>query len=225
LIASLEVIAAADEARKPTAPPKVKMAAGMSGFGGGEEVSLPKFNWVVKWSAQDPNGDPLTFEVFYRELAAKRWIRIAKDVAESFLIWDTRTVPDGRYELRVLAKDSKTNPPGTDLSSARVADLMMVDNTPPSVTVDSLEPTGKKAVRISISCTDTLSRIADASYNLDSDEKWMQLAADDGIFDSPSETATFTIDDLDPGEHRIALKVADDRNNVRYMSRLITIGN
>jgi len=47
--------------------------------------------------------------------------------------------------------------------------------------------------------------------------------ADDAIFDSPNETVTFTVDDLEPGEHRIAVRVTDERGNVRYVSRLITV--
>lgn len=225
LITSLEVVSAVDEARKPSAPPKVKMAAGGSGFGGGEEAAMPKFNWVIKWQAGDPNNDPLLFEVFYREIAAKRWIRLAKDVAEPFHIWDTRTVPDGRYEVRVVASDSKANPPGTELSTARIADQMLVDNTPPDVVINSVDPKGARAVRVAVSCHDALSRLAEASYNLDSDEKWIPLAADDNLFDAPDESVTFTVDDLEPGEHRIALRVADERGNMRYVSRLITVGN
>ncbi len=224
-ITSVEVLAALDEAKKPTASPKVKMAAGASGFSGGEEASGPKYNWVVKWNAGDPNGDPLTFEVFYREPNARRWIRIAKDLSEPLHIWDTRTVPDGKYEVRVLAKDSKANPPGTDLSAARISDMILVDNTPPDVTVDSITPKGKRAVRISFICHDALSRIAGASYNVDSDEKWTPLASDDNIFDEPSETVTFTVDDLDTGEHRIAIRVEDERGNFRYVSRLVTVGD
>ncbi|MDM8005735.1 MAG: hypothetical protein QUV05_06235 [Phycisphaerae bacterium] len=225
LVTSVEVLAALDEAKKPTASPKVKMAAGLSGFSGGEEVSAPKYNWVVKWSANDPNNDPLIFEVFYRELNARRWIRIAKELSESLYIWDTRTVPDGKYEVRVVAKDSKTNPPGTDLSGARISDMILVDNTPPDVTVDSITPKGGRAVRISFVCHDALTRIAGASYNLDSEEKWTPLAADDNIFDAPSETVTFTVDDLDAGEHRIAIRVEDERGNLRYVSRLVTVGD
>jgi len=225
VLTSVEVVAALDEAKKPSAPPKVKMAAGLSSFGGGDDAGGPKHNWVVKWLASDPNNDPLTFEVFYRELNARRWIRIAKDVSESLHIWDTRTVPDGKYEVRVLAKDSKTNPPGTDLSAARISDMILVDNTPPDVTVDSIVPKSSKAVRISFICHDALTRIAGASYNLNSEEKWVPLAADDNIFDAPDETVTFTVDDLEAGEHRIAIRVEDERGNTRHVSRLVTTGD
>jgi hypothetical protein len=226
LITALDVVPAADEAKKPTAPPKVKMAAGMSAFGGGggDETPVSKYNWVVKWMANDPNGDPLTFEVFYRDLGTTRWIRLAKNVAEPFHIWDTRTVPDGRYEVRVQAKDNKTNPHGTELAAARISDPITVDNTPPNVTIESIEPRGSRSLVVHASFTDALSRIGEASYAVDSNDEWQPLAADDGIFDAPEESVTFTIEDLEPGEHRIALRVCDEQGNMRYVTRLVTVG-
>jgi len=53
---------------------------------------------------------------------------------------------------------------------------MLVDNTQPRITIDSVEPKGRRAIRMSFTCHDALSRIAEADYNLDSDEKWVTLA-------------------------------------------------
>ena len=56
-------------------------------------------------------------------------------------------------------------------------------------------------------------------------ECWIPLAAADDIFDAASESVSFTIEDLDPGEHRVALRVYDEQGNMRYVTRAATIGN
>jgi len=223
-ISSLEVESALKESKKPGSSPKVKSAAGSSGFGRSGPPP-PEYNWVIKWKAADPNKDPLVYNVFYRDCDTTRWIRIAEDTKEALHIWDTRTVPDGKYEVRVVARDGKGNPTGSQLTDARISDPVPVDNTPPEVTVESVEPESPDALAVEASLTDTASRIASASYCVDSGDKWIPLAADDDIFDSQREAVSFTIDDLEPGEHRIALRVRDEQGNTRYVSRSATVGD
>jgi len=225
-IAALSVGSAREEARKPGAPSKVKAAAGLS-MSGESEVGTPDYYWVVKWKAEDPNKDPLLYDVFYREVGTTRWVRMAQaeEIDESLHIWDTRTVADGKYEVRVVAKDSKANPPGTELTDARISDPIIVDNTPPDVTIEELAPAGTDSLTVHASLTDAGSSIAQAGYSVDSDEEWRSLVADDDIFDSQSEAVSFIIKDLEPGEHRIALRVRDAQGNTRYLHRSATIGD
>lgn len=224
-ISGMEVLSVREEAAKPGSSPKVKMlAGGGGGFGGGEEKpSNPDYYWVVKWKAEDANGDALQFEVFYRALGEARWVRLEKDLKEPLRIWDTRTVPDGRYELRVVASDVPGNPPGSALTGARLSDPMTVDNTLPDASIDEPEIKGRSAV-IHARFSDALTTLTEASYTVDSNDEWKDLAADDDIFDSQTETVTFTLGDLDPGEHRVAVRVKDLHGNTRYVSRTITIG-
>ena len=109
-------------------------------------------------------------------------------------------------------------------SDARLSDPVVVDNTSPEVAIDALEPAGADALTVEASLTDARSRIAGASYSVDSHDEWTPLAADDDLFDSPTEAISFTIDDLEPGPHRIALRVFDEQGNMRYVSRSATIG-
>jgi hypothetical protein len=222
-VTSLEVLTAREEAEKPGSSPKVKALVG-GGFGGGEAAPKnPDYHWVIKWKAEDPNNDTMQYEVFYRAVGEHRWIRLEKELKEPFRIWDTRTVPDGRYEVKVMASDAPSNPPSTALTASRVSDPMIVDNTPPEATIDNIEIKGKSAT-VHVKFTDALTPIAGAEYNVDSNDEWQDLAADDDVFDSPVEASTFTVNDLEPGEHRIAVRVRDQHNNTQYVIRSITIG-
>jgi len=78
---------------------------------------------------------------------------------------------------------------------------------------------------VHVIATDALTQIAGGEYSVDSSEDWFDLAADDDIFDSMSEAATFTINDLEPGEHRIAVRVSDRHFNTTYVAQTVTVGD
>jgi len=224
-IIALRALSAQDEAKQPSGgSPKVKALVGSSGFGQKSKPG-PESHWVVKWKAADPNNDRLRYEVFFRASGTRRWVQMAKKLKELLCIWDTRTVPDGTYETRVVADDSLDNPSGTELKDARISDTIIVDNTAPDVTIDQFERRGKDALAIQVTITDALSPIAGASYSVDSSEEWVPVAAADDVFDSLSESLIFTIDDLESGEHWITLRVSDQQGNTRYVSRSASIEN
>ncbi|HON67864.1 MAG TPA: hypothetical protein PLS23_15350 [Phycisphaerae bacterium] len=224
LISSVEVLSAVEEAKKPTSNPKVKQVASSANYGD-ESAPQPQFHYVVKWSCEDPNQDTLVYEVFYRQAGDSRWIRLAKDVKETLHIWDTRTVPDGKYELRVVADDRPSNAPGTELRDARLSDLVLVDNTAPVVRVESVEREGKSGLRVHVLAVDALSPIAEAAYRLDSQEESRVLMADDDVFDSPEERLTIVLQDLEPGDHWLSIRVSDSQGNARYISERVTVGD
>ncbi len=222
-ITELKVQPISEAAKDPASPPKVKAMAGGLGAAPPQAGPQPDYYWVGAWKSEDPNQDQLQHQLFYRAVGTDRWIRIAKELEEPVHIWDTRTMPDGKYELRALTDDVPSNPPGSNLTDARISEPFTIDNTPPDVTVGTVEPAGKGRVTVNATMTDALSFIVEASYSVDSDEKWMPLNALDDIFDSPSEAVSFAIDALDVGEHRIALRVRDQRGNARYVTQTVTI--
>jgi len=222
-ISALQVVSVSQAAKDPKCPPKVKGLAGR--FGGKSKTPPPDYAWIIHWEAKDPNKDDLEYKVFYRALGNARWIRMAKELKDPFHIWDTRTVPDGKYEVRVVARDNKTNPAGLDLSTARISDSMTIDNTAPQVTIGAVAVEGKDRLTVNASITDAATPIEEASYTVDSSDEWIPLAALDDIFDSLTELVSFTIDDLEPGEHLIALRVIDRQGNTRYVTQTATISD
>lgn len=225
-IGKLNVISLLDAATQPSTPAKVKGLAGRrQAMAKASDEPDPAHVWVAIFDANDPNQDTLTYEVYFRELGHQRWIRMAKDLDDNFQVWDTRTVPDGRYELRVTASDRKSNAPGSALSDVRISDAVVVDNTPPDATVGVVSGEGGSRITVNASFHDTGSNVAGAAYTIDSDETWIPLAALDDIFDSPNETVSFTIDDLEPGDHRVALRVYDAQGNVRYVTQYANLAD
>jgi hypothetical protein len=172
-------------------------------------------------AAGDPNGDKLVFDISVRQVGTAPWVAIVEGLDKPKYLWDTRTVPDGDYEIRVVADDDAANPPGQALAAARVSEPVLVDNTPPAVR--KLDARGRDgSVVIAGACYDAGSRIASIQYAVDSQEDWVVVGAADGIFDSNSETFRFDLTDLPEGPHRVAVKVADVYGNTVYKSLIVS---
>ena len=137
--------------------------------------------------------------------------------------WNGKTVEDGRYEIRVIADDARSNTQETKLTGTRISDPVIVDNTGPKVTEYNIESSDKKAT-LKMRIVDELSTIAIVEYTIDSNEKWKGTIPDDGLFDTTNETFTIITDELEPGEHIISVRIADGTRNATYKTFDITIG-
>lgn len=176
---------------------------------------------VLAVQAADPNKDELRYDVDFREVDGRQWVRIAEDIEQPTYAWDTRTVGDGAYELRVTVTDEPSNPPATALSAARISEPVVVDNTAPVVNRLRAEPREGGAT-ISGLAVDAGSRIVSLHYAVDSQEQWVAMLPADGICDSKREAFETQIEDLDPGAHRIAVRVIDLYGNEGYVSISVT---
>jgi len=173
--------------------------------------------------AADVNGDKLSYEVELRQAGEEKWIRIAEDLDKPLYVWDTRTVADGVYELRVTASDAPANPPETALTAARISEPVVVDNTAPTVRNLALRAADGK-VTVSGVASDAASRIAAIHYSVDSQSEWVTVLPSDGIADSPRERFSFQTGKLTPGPHRIAVRVRDLYRNTGYAARTANAG-
>jgi len=186
-------------------------------------VAPSKVYRSVKITAADPNGDKLTFTLAFREQRTDKWITITDKLAAPAYVWDTRTIGDGVYELRVTASDKASNTPGSALEAARISQRIVVDNTPPVIRPLAAKAAGK-AVSISGQVIDASSRIASIEYAVDSQSQWRPVLPKDGIADSKREQLAFEVKDLAAGEHRIAIRAKDLYGNTGYASASVTIG-
>ena len=198
---------------KPTSTPRE----------GRGDPNAPQAYRLITFNAKDANNDTLTYSVACRQTGASEWVTLEDKLDQPRWVWDTRTVGDGVYELRVTADDSPANPPGSALSGWRISPPLIVDNTPPMVTSLAARVEGGK-VRILGTADDAGSRVATIHYAVDSQQDWVAVLPTDGIADAPHEDFAFTLDDLEPGPHRVAVKVTDLFGNAGYGTLSLTAG-
>ncbi|MCD6383102.1 MAG: hypothetical protein J7L88_01415 [Thermoplasmata archaeon] len=60
---------------------------------------------TVAWEASDPDGDSLTYTLKYSS-DGNVWLTIVVDLTDTQYIWNVSQVPEGRYRIKVIAKDS-----------------------------------------------------------------------------------------------------------------------
>ena len=177
---------------------------------------------LLVWQAGDPNGDRLTFDLYFRGQGEPTWIRLEKNLVQPPFPWDTSTVADGWYEIRVVASDRLDNPADTALEDARVSDPILVDNTPPLIEKVETEVRGGE-VTVRFVVRDATSWITEAAYAVDSAEEWHAVAPADGLFDSPREEIRFVVRDLAAGPHRLAIRASDKAGNIARAAATVTV--
>jgi len=176
----------------------------------------------VQIKAADANNDRLTFTIAYRQVGGPTWITLRENHPAATFVWDTRTAPDGRYELRVTASDAPSNPPGTDRSAARISEPFEVDNTAPAIEPLTARLDGGTVI-VEGTARDAATRIVALAYAVSSAEEWTVALPTDGICDSAKEPLRLEIKNLAKGAHRITVRAADTLGNIGYASVDITV--
>ncbi len=169
----------------------------------------------IGYKASDENEDKLLYRLDFRKVGRTNWILIKEKIETDTFEWDSKTVEDGRYEIRVTASDERGNTVATKLTGSRISEPLVVDNTGPVIRKYSLEKSGKTAT-LKLEVTDELSVISRLDYTIDSNAEWKGALPDDGVCDTTEESFVITTEDLEPGEHVIALRVIDDMGNATF---------
>ncbi len=157
---------------------------------------------TFSWQAEDPNGDLLSYEVQYRAVGDERWRPLRRGLTEPVLAWDTSTVPNGRYVVRVIASDGPANPPNLALSGFKDSSSFQVDNTPPVITA-SFEHQHVRAAVHDDSPLQKLEISVDAG-------RWEEVYPVDGLADSPDEQYDIPLRPAtSPGPHVVMLRATD----------------
>ncbi len=183
----------------------------------------------VLWSAHDDNEDELRFSVFFRGENEREWKLLKDNIEQKFYSWDTSTMPDGAYYLKVVATDAPSNPPAAALKAELESERFEVDNTPP--VIDHLEAMtvvsrgsslASASVIVKFTARDATSSIERAQYSVDGGD-WILVAPTGGISDAPEERYEFTLGGLAPGEHTVAVRAYDRFENAGSAKTTTTV--
>ena len=163
------------------------------------------------WRAEDDNRDELTYDVLYRREGETSWKLLKRAVIDSIMVWDTTSVPNGSYLLRVVATDAPSNSPTTALTGAMESVSFEIDNAPPQITITSARREGTR-LTLAFDVRDEHSSVQKADYSLDGD-RWQTIYPRDGIADSRVEQFELVLEG-EAAARGVIVRAADALNNV-----------
>jgi len=166
---------------------------------------------TIVWRADDENDDELMYDVLYRREGESAWKILKKGVQETILVWDTTTVPNGTYFVKIVASDAPANAPAEALAGEMDSIAFEIDNTPPAITVGAVRVERGRTV-VPFEVTDDHSPIQRVEFSQDG-QHWRSIFPVDGIADSRSERYELSIEG-DIGERGVTLRATDSMNNV-----------
>lgn len=166
----------------------------------------------ITWRATDKDGDSLVYRIYYQAQGDDFWVPVPleKPLKGTDYTWETQSIPDAWYHLKLVASDEESNPVGESLTDEKVSDPVKVDNTRPQVLQLSFD-----AAKSTLTGTtrDNLSLIRFLEYSVDGGD-WKFFAPKDGVFDDREEAFEVKLDPLASGAHYIAVRATDEEGNV-----------
>lgn len=163
------------------------------------------------WKADDENDDRLQYDVFYRREGETAWKTLKRGLWDPIFVWDTTSVPDGTYYVKIVASDAPSNSPSTALSGEMESVSFDVDNTAPKVEIQSATRAGSRAT-LKFAVRDDQSAVQRVEYSLDA-SRWQVAYPVDGLADSRLEQFEITVDGVD-ASRSVIIRATDAMNNV-----------
>ena len=212
--------------------PSAGQNAGMS-FDGGAAAPLQaakdRTAITVRWAAHDDNGDELIYTLYLRGDGETVWRLLKADITDKAYTFDSALIPDGGYQIKVVASDAPSHTPVDALRGEKVSERFEVDTTPPVVSAlhaavaDCKSLPCAKQIRVSFDAEDAASPIAHAEYSLDAGP-WQYIEPVGGLSDARREHYDVLIPvpaEAKASEHLIAVRVYDRYENVGLAKTVI----
>lgn len=166
---------------------------------------------TLAWQADDPDNDRLVYNVYFRPEDETQWMVLKSGLHETSLTFDADILADGKYFFRVLVSDRESNSPASAREAQLVSAPIMIDNTPPTVTIGQVRYAGGSA-HVEFDAVDAASPLRRAEYSLDA-ASWVPIEPADGVIDSLRERFVLDLSGLGPGEHLLVVRASDSANN------------
>lgn len=187
---------------------------------------------TVRWTAHDDNDDQLSYKLLYRGDGESNWKPLEPDaLSDKSYSFDGDLLPDGGYEIKVVASDAPSHSPEDALYGESESARFEVDTTSPQV-LDLHAALEGGALHVTFRASDSFSAIRRAEYSLDAGE-WQFVAPVGELSDSKNENYDFNIPlpastapgsghakkspavaAADPTEHVLAVRAYDRFGNV-----------
>lgn len=169
---------------------------------------------TIKWEADDPDNDRLLFDLYYKLIDKNEWKMLSQGIYDQNAFeWETMRVPDGKYQIKILASDHLDNPENDSLITEITSQPFVIDNTSPIISDITVYRMEDERLQISGAVSDNISNISTIQYSVDHTD-WVSIFTNDQIFDYSQEEFQFAIPNLIRGEHTVAIDAIDQEGNV-----------
>jgi hypothetical protein len=164
----------------------------------------------LRWKVENPDNDELIYRLWYRPENDPTWRPLGpvESLTKAEYDWNTESVPDGRYVVRVWTSDERVTPRDRALESTFDSAPLLVDNTRPEVT--ELKAAGGT---VTGRVRDAASVITSVEYSIDGTD-WRPATPADGLLDQRSEAFTIRLPALAAGPHVITVRAYDAAENI-----------
>jgi hypothetical protein len=179
---------------------------------GGPVTRKPETKLSISWKVDNPDKDEMRYRLQYRLVGTATWYDLTRRdevLTKETYDWDTSTLPEGRYRVRVIASDELANPPDRVTHADAESGIVLVDNTPPRI--ENLRATGRRVQGTALDGVGPIQRI---EVSVAGRDEWVPFYPKDGIFDEAREEFDFDATVLSAtGPALLAIRVYDDANN------------
>lgn len=165
---------------------------------------------TLSWRAEDSDNDRLAYTLSYRREGESEWHILRDAMVDALTVWDTTTVPDGRYSLRVTASDVPSNVAGRALTGERESPAFDIDNTSPAIVIDL--PRAAAPNRLTFLVRDAQTPIDKVEFAIGG-APYQPLSPIDGVADSLEEKYELTLPAGTPLS-RVMIRATDSMQNV-----------
>ncbi len=178
----------------------------------------------LRWKVENPDNDELIYKLWFRQVGDSVWRPLGgpDPLGKAEYDWNTDSVPDGRYAIRVWASDEKVTPADRALDFLFESPPFLVDNTKPEIR--GLATLAATPMRVIGRAHDARSVISAIEFAVDGNE-WWPAQPDDGVLDERDEAFTVQLSKaLAPGPHIVNVRAWDSADNVGSARIEIRVG-
>ncbi len=172
----------------------------------------------ISWTASDEDDDALATIVYLRP-AGGPWKKLAGPTKDTEYEWDTEGLEPGRYDLRLVVSDQRSNPVGWLEGEALVQGLL-VDNDAPNLVVmlaDSDHPTTSDVKGAAVDGGSGIVSVAwkRADDDNGSEAEWFAAAPVELVFRNPVISFLIPREQIPTGVQAIIVRAIDAAGNYK----------